>query len=118
MGIFRLKMQPDGNLVQYPMGTSDEVAYAYFTYGTDGRGDNVMQNLDADNRLCLLNATGSTIKNLINGGYPTEETIYLMRIDTDGIFRLYLYKLKQNIGNGQSYGHLRMICVIPRVSVE
>ncbi|KAG6721634.1 hypothetical protein I3842_03G121300 [Carya illinoinensis] len=95
-GIFRLKMQHDGNLVQYPVDTPDTAPYSYFTSWTDGRGDNVTLNLNAEGHLYLLNATGSTIKNLTDGGYPTKETIYLMRIDADGIFRLYSYKLKQN----------------------
>ncbi|KAG6660756.1 G-type lectin S-receptor-like serine/threonine-protein kinase LECRK3 [Carya illinoinensis] len=95
-GIFRLKMQHDGNLVQYPVDTPDTAPYSYFTSWTDGRGDNVTLNLNAEGHLYLLNATGSTINNLTDRGYPTKETIYLMRIDADGIFRLYSYKLKQN----------------------
>ncbi|KAG6721659.1 hypothetical protein I3842_03G123400 [Carya illinoinensis] len=95
-GIFRLKMQHDGNLVQYPVDTPDTRAYAYYASGTDGRGDNVTLNFSPDGHLYLLSATGANIRNLTDGGYPRKETIYLMRIDADGIFRLYSYEVKQN----------------------
>ncbi|KAK8497377.1 hypothetical protein V6N12_018872 [Hibiscus sabdariffa] len=95
-GIFRLKMQNDGNLVQYPVDTPDTAPYSYFSSGTDGRGDNVTLNLDDDGLLYLLNSTGSNIRNLTQGGYETNGTIYLMKIDPDGILRLYSYRLNQN----------------------
>ncbi|KAI3451494.1 hypothetical protein Pfo_008159 [Paulownia fortunei] len=87
-GIFRLKMQTDGNLVQYPVNTPDTSPYAYYASGTDGAGNNVSLNLENDGRLYLLNGS-SILKNITRGGYSTERTIYLMRIDVDGIFRLY-----------------------------
>ncbi|KAJ0017950.1 hypothetical protein Pint_12070 [Pistacia integerrima] len=93
-GIFRLKMQHDGNLVQYPKDTPDSSAYAYYSSSTYGRGDNVSLNLDG--HLYLLNYTGFTIKNLVPGGYSTEETIYLMKVDADGIFRLYSFTTNQS----------------------
>ncbi|KAB1223471.1 G-type lectin S-receptor-like serine/threonine-protein kinase RLK1 [Morella rubra] len=95
-GIFRLKMQSDGNLVQYPVDTPDTAPYAYYASGTNGWGDKGTLNLDADGYLYLLNGTGYNMKNLTNGGYTTTETIYLMRIDADGIFRLYSHNLKQS----------------------
>ncbi|KAB1203111.1 G-type lectin S-receptor-like serine/threonine-protein kinase RLK1 [Morella rubra] len=82
-GIFRLKMQSDGNLVQYPVDTSDITPYAYYASGIDGWGDNRTLNLDADGYLYLLNCTSYNMKNLTNGGYTTTETIYLMRIDAE-----------------------------------
>ncbi|XP_038997448.1 G-type lectin S-receptor-like serine/threonine-protein kinase LECRK3 [Hibiscus syriacus] len=95
-GIFRLKMQGDGNLVQYPVDTPDTAPYAYYASNTAGRGDNVTLNLDDDGHLYLLNSTDYNVKNLIRGGYETNRTIYLMKIDPDGIFRLYSYRLNQN----------------------
>ncbi|KAE7998291.1 hypothetical protein FH972_002850 [Carpinus fangiana] len=95
-GIFRLKMQTDGNLVQYPVNTPDTAPYAYFATSAGGLGDNVTLNFDADGHLYLLNATGFNIRNLTDGGYPTKETIYRTTIDVDGIFRLYSHNLKQN----------------------
>jgi hypothetical protein len=94
--IFHLKMQTDGDLVQYPVDTPDTAPYAYFATSTGGLGENVTLNFDADGHLYLLNATGfNIIMNLTDGGYPTEDTIYLMRLDADGIFRIYSHHLKQ-----------------------
>ncbi|KAL1542102.1 G-type lectin S-receptor-like serine/threonine-protein kinase LECRK3 [Salvia divinorum] len=39
-GIFRLKMQNDGNLVQYPINTPDTAPYAYYSSRTSGTGGN------------------------------------------------------------------------------
>ncbi|PRQ49115.1 putative protein kinase RLK-Pelle-SD-2b family [Rosa chinensis] len=90
-GIFCLSMQTDGNLVQYPVATLD----AYYASNTPGSGDNVTLNLDADGRLYLLNNTGFTIHNITNGS-TDEGKSYLVRLDVDGILRLYSYSLKQN----------------------
>ncbi|KAG6775254.1 hypothetical protein POTOM_018696 [Populus tomentosa] len=95
-GIYRLRMQNDGNLVQYPVSTPGAPQYAYFASGTYGAGDNVTLNLDPDGRLYLLNATGFNIKNLTAGVYHTKETINMMKLDADGIFRLYSQNLTRN----------------------
>ncbi|KAB2616959.1 G-type lectin S-receptor-like serine/threonine-protein kinase RLK1 [Pyrus ussuriensis x Pyrus communis] len=96
-GIFRLKMQADGNLVQYPVNTPYKAEYAYYSSGTDGRGKNVTLHFAADGHLYLLNDTHSNIRNITNGGLPADQaTIYLMRIDADGIFRLYSHDLNHN----------------------
>nr|POE60095.1 g-type lectin s-receptor-like serine/threonine-protein kinase lecrk3 [Quercus suber] len=94
-GIFRLKMQIDGNLVQYPVQTSDTAPYSYWTSWTGGKGDNVSLCLDDDGHLYLLN-TNTYLKNLTQGGYRTKDTVYLMRIDVDGIFRLFSHNLVKN----------------------
>ncbi|XP_057969869.1 G-type lectin S-receptor-like serine/threonine-protein kinase LECRK3 [Malania oleifera] len=93
-GIFRLKMQQDGNLVQYPVDTPDTAPYSYYSTGTMGR-DNVTLNFNRDGFLYLVNSTGFGIANLTRGGYSTKD-IYLMRIDVDGVFRLYSHSLDQN----------------------
>ncbi|KAH0777722.1 hypothetical protein KY290_009133 [Solanum tuberosum] len=83
-GIFRLKMQHDGNLVQYPVNTADSASYAYYASYTGGLGNNVSLNLDDDGLLYLFNSTNS-LKNLTKGGYRRERTIiYMMKIDADG----------------------------------
>ncbi|KAK9233226.1 hypothetical protein WN943_023475 [Citrus x changshan-huyou] len=87
-GKFRLKMQNDGNLIQYPKNTPDTAPYSYWTSFTDGKGDNVSLNLDENGHLFLLNSTGFNIRNLTKGENPTEGMMYLMKIDSDGIFRL------------------------------
>ncbi|KAF2293115.1 hypothetical protein GH714_037046 [Hevea brasiliensis] len=95
-GIFRLAMQDDGHLVQYPVGTPLTAEHSYWASGTNGQGNNVTLNLGHDGHLYLLNSTGVNIKNLTKGGYPTKDSIYAMRIDFDGIFRLYFYNLTHN----------------------
>ncbi|XVF29392.1 hypothetical protein REPUB_Repub15cG0117200 [Reevesia pubescens] len=96
-GLFRLAMQEDGNLVQYPTASyTNAVWYAYWASDTAGAIDNVSLNLDNDGRLYLLNSTGFNLKDIFKGGYDTYETIYLMKLDPDGIFRIYSYKLNQD----------------------
>uniref|UniRef100_A0A2N9EHF5 Receptor-like serine/threonine-protein kinase n=1 Tax=Fagus sylvatica TaxID=28930 RepID=A0A2N9EHF5_FAGSY len=95
-GIFRLAMQQDGNLVQYPVGTTNVFQNAYWSSGTDGKGDNVTLCLDDDGLLYLLNSTGTYLSNLTKGGSPKNDAIYLMRLDGDGILRLYSYNLRKN----------------------
>ncbi|KAH0714500.1 hypothetical protein KY284_007405 [Solanum tuberosum] len=93
-GIFRLKMQHDGNLVQYPVNTPDSPPYAYYSAGTGGVGNNVSLHLDDDGLLYLLKST-IRLKNLA-GGYRRDRTIiYMMKIDADGIFRVYSHSLNQ-----------------------
>ncbi|KAJ8765360.1 hypothetical protein K2173_012057 [Erythroxylum novogranatense] len=91
-GIFTLQMQQDGNLVQYPWPVDATIAeFSYWSSGTYGAGDNVTLNLDPDGHLYLLNSTSFNIKDIWNGGSGSSanKTMYLMRIDVDGIFRLY-----------------------------
>ncbi|MDV3166616.1 MAG: bulb-type lectin domain-containing protein, partial ['Waltheria sp.' little leaf phytoplasma] len=101
-GIFRLKMQADGNLVQYPVQTPDAGPYSYWSSATFGRGNNVSLNLDDDGHLYLLNSSGVNIRDISRGGHDTNGTVYLMKIDSDGIFRLYSYKLLLNQNGNQS----------------
>ncbi|CAB4269029.1 unnamed protein product [Prunus armeniaca] len=96
-GIFRLKMQNDGNLVQYPVDTTDTRPYAFYSSSTSGAGENVTLNFGADGHLYLLNRNGTNIRNITEGGLPADEgKLYLMRIDVGGIFRLYSHDLKKN----------------------
>ncbi|XP_016648240.1 PREDICTED: G-type lectin S-receptor-like serine/threonine-protein kinase At4g03230 isoform X2 [Prunus mume] len=96
-GIFRLKMQNDGNLVQYPVDTPDTSVYSFYSSFTDREGENVTLNFGADGHLYLLNGNATNIRNITDGGLPTDEgKLYLMRIDVGGIFRLYSHDLKKN----------------------
>ncbi|PHT65497.1 hypothetical protein T459_29922 [Capsicum annuum] len=94
LGIFRLKMQNDGYLVQYPVNTPDIDPYAYYLqFGGDR--SNVALNFDADGLLYLHNSTMNLL-NVTKGGYPSERTIInMMKIDADGILRIYSHSLNQ-----------------------
>ena len=95
-GIFQLATQTDGNLVQYPYILELKVEHAYWATGTNGQGNNVSLCLDDDGHLYLLNSTGKYLSNLTQGGYPTNGIFRLMRIDADGICRLYSHNLEKN----------------------
>ncbi|GMN72016.1 hypothetical protein TIFTF001_055603, partial [Ficus carica] len=97
-GLFLLGMQPDGNLVQYPAKTLVTCATsdAYYASNTYLEGDNVSLVFDANIYLYLLNSTGVNIKNITDRQYLIEDGIYLMRIDVDGIFRLYSYSRRRS----------------------
>ncbi|KAJ0040697.1 hypothetical protein Pint_27171 [Pistacia integerrima] len=95
-GKFRLKMQQDGNLVQYPTETSDTAAYSYWSSATNGWGANVTLNLDVDGRLYLLNSSNFNTENLTEGYNATRGIIYLAKLDSDGILRLYSYNTRQD----------------------
>ncbi|PRQ49136.1 putative protein kinase RLK-Pelle-SD-2b family [Rosa chinensis] len=94
-GIFRLAMQVDGNLVQYPVDTPPVSQYAYYASLPYLAGSNVSLNFGVDGRLYLLNDTGENLMNITNGGLPIRGKSHLVRIDADGILRLYSYDLKQ-----------------------
>ncbi|XP_047945872.1 G-type lectin S-receptor-like serine/threonine-protein kinase LECRK3 [Salvia hispanica] len=90
-GNFRLKMQTDGYLVQYPINTPDIDPYAYYVQKPDG-AVNVSLNLDSDGRLYQLNGS-LPLRNISNGRLPTEGYINFMRLDVGGIFRIYSLSL-------------------------
>ncbi|XP_047945953.1 G-type lectin S-receptor-like serine/threonine-protein kinase LECRK3 [Salvia hispanica] len=92
IGIFRLKMQDDGNLVQYPFNVPDAAPYAYYATGTNGAGSNVSLNLDSDGLLYLLNGS-LPLKNICDGGFPTQGYVNLMKLDVGGIFRIYSFSV-------------------------
>ncbi|GJX34286.1 G-type lectin S-receptor-like serine/threonine-protein kinase LECRK3 [Tanacetum coccineum] len=103
IGVFKLSMQSDGNLVQYPyVGTHDAASYtsSYWAYGTNGTGPNVTLNLDSGGFLYLLQNSTIPIRNLTQGGFPRNNKIYLMKIDVDGILRLYSHDLSNLSKNG------------------
>ncbi|KAL1831402.1 hypothetical protein ACET3Z_001053 [Daucus carota] len=103
-GLFKLKMQSDSNLVQHPVDAMDTPQHAYWYSGTatiDGvNGVNVTLNLDRDGHLYLLNNSVNILKNL-TAGFSEARSLYLMRIDIDGIFRLYSFSLDDK-GNSSS----------------
>ncbi|KAI6691932.1 hypothetical protein NL676_019642 [Syzygium grande] len=90
-GVFRIKVQHDGNLVQYPVNSIDAPDYAYWSTETGGIGDNITLHMDGDGFLYLLNPAGQYVSNVTRKGLPSNNMMYLARIDADGIFRLYSY---------------------------
>ncbi|KAL8110599.1 wall-associated receptor kinase 5-like [Apium graveolens] len=103
-GLFRLKMQSDSNLVQYPVDTMDSASNAYWASNTNGEGIDVTLNLDSDGYLYLLNNSfpflenptdrSSVLKNLTDE-FSKKRRFYLMKVDPDGIFRLYSFSLNR-----------------------
>ncbi|GAA0146992.1 hypothetical protein LIER_06804 [Lithospermum erythrorhizon] len=91
-GIFRLKMKNDGNLCQYPIDTEDAWYHSNFSSFTDVLGNKVTLNLEANGNLYLFNSTHN-IKKVTPREYPNSTTIYLMRLDVDGIFKVYSLSL-------------------------
>ncbi|XP_062158614.1 G-type lectin S-receptor-like serine/threonine-protein kinase LECRK3 [Alnus glutinosa] len=96
MGIFRIKMQIDGNVVLYPVGFPDTTHYAYWATVTTFVGNNATLTLDGNGRLCMLNSTGVNVKNITNEGIPSDGKRYRATIDNDGIFRLYSRDLSES----------------------
>lgn len=87
-GIFRLWMQIDANLVMYYIYGLDGPVDSYYSFSTWNIGKNVSLNLEKDGRLYLFDGR-SELLDLTKGGNPVVGTIYLARLDWDGIFRLY-----------------------------
>ncbi|KAJ9554112.1 hypothetical protein OSB04_018157 [Centaurea solstitialis] len=104
IGIFKLSMQTDGHLVQYPnLGTPDNRQSFYWASNTSGNGPNVTLNLDSDGFLYLFKNSRFSIRNLTQGGFPrSKNDIYRMKIDVDGIFRVYHHDLSNKSTNGSS----------------
>lgn len=93
-GSFRLVMQLDGYLVQYPTNTPYSAEYAYWQpQNAPGLGSNTSLNLENDGHLYLSNSTLAV--NLTNGGLPRQRVLYLAKVDVDGIFRMYSYSTDQ-----------------------
>ncbi|XXG65303.1 hypothetical protein AAC387_Pa05g3041 [Persea americana] len=98
-GRFRIKMQADGNLVLYPIQTTDTGENSYWSSGTAKR-ENVTLHLDHNGFMCLLNSTGSNIYNLTQGFddriQSTTTNIYRATLGVDGVFRLYLHRIEKD----------------------
>ncbi|KAF3445531.1 hypothetical protein FNV43_RR10707 [Rhamnella rubrinervis] len=96
-GRFRLRMQRDGNLVQYPVAVVPPIEkqseYAYWASRTFG--DNVTLTLDHNGQFYLINQTGR-VKNFTTNTYVSPKILYRLTLDVDGLFRLYYHSLVQN----------------------
>ncbi|KAG2665644.1 hypothetical protein I3760_15G017700 [Carya illinoinensis] len=96
MGSFRIKMQTDGNIVMYPVGSLDAPDFAYWASITNFVGKNATLTLDGNGRLYMLNISGAEVKNINNGAVPSDGKMYRATIDADGIFRVYSHNLIEN----------------------
>ncbi|KAF3948951.1 hypothetical protein CMV_025114 [Castanea mollissima] len=99
-GRYSLNMELDGNLVAYPVNSSDD-ASAYWSSDTSKSGyvaHLVLTRLG----VLLVRASGLEVSILANSSYPDKNgtTIYHATLDADGIFRLYLHQIKS--GNSSS----------------
>ncbi|KAF3956244.1 hypothetical protein CMV_018609 [Castanea mollissima] len=95
-GSYSLNMQSDGNLVAYPVNSSDDSNDAYWssdTYNGDYYSRLTLTRLGV---LFLPERLGGRI--LANSSYPDKNgtTIYRATLDADGIFRLYLHHFKSD----------------------
>ncbi|KAK1371560.1 Receptor-like serine/threonine-protein kinase [Heracleum sosnowskyi] len=108
-GRFRLKMQIDSNLVLYPANTKD---FSFNSYWSTNIKASVIPitsfevttlNLDPDGHLYLLGdenfLVSAHILSNLTQGFPEKQRLYLMKIDFDGILRLYSLSLD---GKGNS----------------
>ncbi|XP_035542820.1 G-type lectin S-receptor-like serine/threonine-protein kinase LECRK3, partial [Juglans regia] len=94
-GNFRLTMQEDGNLVQYPSFIPRKSEYAYWASNTRGAGESL--SLDGNGQLFILNSTGFNIKNLnAQRNQSYNFPLYRLTLDFDGILRLYSHGLNQD----------------------
>ncbi|KAM4087923.1 hypothetical protein ACB094_07G032700 [Castanea mollissima] len=85
---FLLLMQQDGYLAMYPVGTPYTIEYE----------NNVKLNLDDNGHLYLDSINGKAgIVDLNLGDNSTKGLLYLLRIDADGILRLYSLNMDQNV---------------------
>lgn len=97
-GNFLLKMQLDGYLVQYPVGTPFSIPYAYWQpLNAPGLGDASSLNLDSNGRLYLSNSTFTQdiFSTGSGGNSSSSQKLYLAKVDVDGIFRLYSHTMNQ-----------------------
>ncbi|RWR97071.1 G-type lectin S-receptor-like serine/threonine-protein kinase LECRK3 [Cinnamomum micranthum f. kanehirae] len=93
-GRFRLKNQDDGNLVLYPVDTTDIAENAYWASGIFDQGYRPTLALDEDGHMYLFREDGKIVRNFTDGWTSRNQTVfYRATIDFDGIFRLYSHSI-------------------------
>ncbi|GMN72380.1 hypothetical protein TIFTF001_053546, partial [Ficus carica] len=90
-GMFRLRMQINGNLAQYPEDSPILPYYAYWKINTFKEGEGVSLILDHNGQVCLQNSTGFIIKTIFSGG--NSKVVYRLTLSVDGNLRLYSHSL-------------------------
>ncbi|TYG72598.1 hypothetical protein ES288_D04G034200v1 [Gossypium darwinii] len=110
-GRFLLGMQPDGNLVLYPLDVNFAVTTAYWATNTDGVNRSLRLFLNSTGFLQLINNTDSSIYLEINSRFVTEVSynenttttsndgiVHSASLDVDGNFRLYTHQFDPSGG--------------------
>ena len=96
-GRFRLKNQDDGNLVLYPVDTTDIAENSYWASGIFDQGYRPTLALDEDGHMYLFREDGKIVRNFTDGRTSRNQTVfYRATIDFDGIFRLYSHSVERN----------------------
>ncbi|XP_020225173.1 G-type lectin S-receptor-like serine/threonine-protein kinase LECRK1 [Cajanus cajan] len=101
-GRYRLKMQNDGNLVLYPVNTTDTAWDAYWASETYNFGVKTYLYFNQTGSLQITNGSeGGLTRNLISDSalsLPKENgVIYRSTLDFDGIFRMYAHFINGSI---------------------
>ncbi|CAL9765086.1 unnamed protein product, partial [Musa acuminata subsp. burmannicoides] len=112
-GRFRLKMQSDGNLVPYPVNTTDTAENAYWASFSDGlpfislnldyhgslylfQNESRICNLTSNNHVCNHSSTNTSDLGKTSNNISMSELIYRATLNVDGILRLYAHDLESN----------------------
>ncbi|WRX07687.1 Protein kinase domain - like 5 [Theobroma cacao] len=112
-GRFRLKMQDDGNLVLYPLNTTDTPGNAYWSSDTSARGKFHLYLNSTTGFLQLINNSDSSIYKTVSDSFSPDVDyddgndsssssnngiVYSASLDVDGNFRLYTYLFERSGG--------------------
>ncbi|XP_039125846.1 G-type lectin S-receptor-like serine/threonine-protein kinase LECRK3 [Dioscorea cayenensis subsp. rotundata] len=98
-GRFRLTNQNDGNLVLYPMYSTNTIDDAYWDSGTYQIGFLITLNLDVNGVLYLSGNNSAVVKNLTQPKTFTASSVEIYHravIDVDGILRVYYHSLMKD----------------------
>ncbi|TKY54866.1 G-type lectin S-receptor serine/threonine-protein kinase RLK1 [Spatholobus suberectus] len=94
-GRYRLKMQDDGNLVLYPVNTSDKAPDAYWYSNTFNSGFKTHLYLNQTGSPLIINGSDGGIIGNLDGDSSLANNgsriIYRATLNFDGIFRLYAH---------------------------
>ncbi|CAL9123480.1 unnamed protein product [Musa textilis] len=112
-GRFRLRMQGDGNLVSYPVNTTDTAENAYWASSSDGlpfislnldnhgslylfQNESRICNLTSNNQNCYHSSTNTSDLANTNNNLSMTDLIYRATLNVDGILQLYAHDLESN----------------------
>ncbi|KAL9326221.1 hypothetical protein ACSQ67_006866 [Phaseolus vulgaris] len=122
-GRFRLKVQDDGNLVLYPVDTTDTVTnaywitnYNYFNRNTFARNPfkDTQRYIDQNGTLRIVNESsdGRTMNVLSVVSDDGNQIIYRATLNYDGLFHLYAHFKNGSIKNLAHWPQDRDMCLV------